>query len=93
MFSPLVIYGGLIAETDDYWEFWAEATEFSDGGGGGEITLNTIMRIRKDAMVRYGMDDITAEEYMKGLNWMRILGYLEQDEAGYVTRFQDVNAG
>ena len=93
LFSPLVIYGGLIAETDDYWEFWAEATEFSDGGGGGEITLNTIMRIRKDAMVRYGMDDITAEEYMKGLNWMRILGYLEQDEAGYVTRFQDVNAG
>ena len=93
LFSPLVIYGDLIAETDDYWEFWAEATEFSDGGGGGEITVNTIIRLRKDARVLYGPDTITAEEYLTGQDWMRVLWYLKQDEAGYIIEFQDMNAG
>ena len=93
LFSPLVIYGDLIAETDDYWEFWAEATEFSDGGGGGEITVNTIIRLRKDARVLYGPDTITAEEYLTGQEWMRVLWYLKQDEAGYIIEFQDMNAG
>ena len=93
LFSPLVIYGNLIAETDDYWEFWAEATEFSDGGGGGEITVNTIIRLRKDARVLYGPDTITAEEYLTGQDWMRVLWYLKQDEAGYIIEFQDMNAG
>ena len=93
LFSPLVIYGDLIAETDDYWEFWAEAMEFSDGGGGGEITVNTIIRLRKDARVLYGPDTITAEEYLTGQDWMRVLWYLEQDEAGYIIEFQDMNAG
>ena len=83
LFSPLVIYG----------EFWAEATEFSDGGGGGEITVNTIIRLRKDARVLYGPDTITAEEYLTGQDWMRVLWYLEQDEAGYIIEFQDMNAG
>ena len=93
LFSPLVIYGNLIAETDDYWEFWAEAMEFSDGGGGGEITVNTIIRVRKDARVLYGPDTITAEEYLMGRDRMRVLWYLKQDEAGYIIEFQDMNAG
>lgn len=93
LFSPLVIYADLIAETADYWEFWAEAMEFSDGGGGGEIMVNTIIRLRKDAQVSYGPVTITAEEYLKGKRGIRILWTLEQDEAGYITRFQDMNAG
>lgn len=95
LYSPLVIYASGKTEHSDYYEFEANMTKFNDTGGYDDIALDTTIRLRKGATVYYNSapGPMTIEEFLGDGDSFRILFDLKQDEKGYITEFQDMNAG
>ncbi len=63
LYPPLlVIYGELVGEYPDYYEFRAKAMEFNDRGSYEDDVTRTLIRVRKGCWVGYGGEEMTIEE-------------------------------
>lgn len=98
--QPPVIWAHGAADKGDYYEMEAVVDHgLEDNGYTGE-SFRTTIRVKKDAVVYYRGAEMDPAEYQnlkdstEGAPFedARMLGF-EQDEAGYIVSFSDVDAG